>query len=190
VSEVNAVGQVLVVASEKLRERENERDTAERELRTLSETLEQFVQERTQELAAEMKRRSATEDALRQAPKMEAIGQLTGGIAHDFNNMLAIIIGSVDLAAPRIARGDHAIEKYLASAQEGARRAASLIQQLLAFSRQQPLAPTALDVNNLISDVSELLRRSLGEPIKLNAVLAQRPVDHPCGSQSARKCDP
>ena len=173
VREVNTVGQVLVDASEKLREREHGRDTAESELRTLSETLEQRVQERTQELAAEMKRRSATEDALRQAQKMEAIGQLTGGIAHDFNNMLAIIIGSLDLAARRIARGDHAIEKYLASAQEGARRAASLIQQLLAFSRQQPLAPTALDVNNLISDVSELLRRSLGEPIKLNAVLAQ-----------------
>ena len=172
VREVNAVGQVLVDASERLRQRERERDTAEHELRTLSETLEQRVQERTQELAAEMKRRSATEEALRQAQKMEAIGQLTGGIAHDFNNMLAIIIGSLDLAARRLARGDHAIEKYLASGQEGARRAASLIQQLLAFSRQQPLAPTALDVNNLISDVSELLRRSLGEPIKLNAVLA------------------
>jgi signal transduction histidine kinase len=172
VREVNAVGQVLVDASERLRQRERERDTAEHELRTLSETLEQRVQERTQELAAEMKRRSATEEALRQAQKMEAIGQLTGGIAHDFNNMLAIIIGSLDLAARRLTRGDHAIEKYLASAQEGARRAASLIQQLLAFSRQQPLAPTALDVNNLMSDVSELLRRSLGEPIKLNAGLA------------------
>ena len=172
VREVNAVGQVLVDASERLRQRERERDTAEHELRTLSETLEQRVQERTQELAAEMKRRSATEAALRQAQKMEAIGQLTGGIAHDFNNMLAIIIGSLDLAARRLARGDHAIEKYLASGQEGARRAASLIQQLLAFSRQQPLAPAALDVNNLMSDVSELLRRSLGEPIKLNARLA------------------
>ncbi len=172
VSEVNAVGQVLADASEKLRERERERDNAERELRTLSETLEQRVQERTHELAAEMKRRSATEEALRQAQKMEAIGQLTGGIAHDFNNMLAIIIGSLDLAARRLARGDRGIEKYLASAQEGARRAASLIQQLLAFSRQQPLAPTTLDVNKLISDVSELLRRSLGEPIKLNTVLA------------------
>ncbi len=172
VREVNAVGQVLADASEKLRERERERDNAERELRTLSETLEQRVQERTQELAAEMKRRSATEEALRQAQKMEAIGQLTGGIAHDFNNMLAIIIGSLDLAARRLVRGDHGIEKYLASAQEGARRAASLIQQLLAFSRQQPLAPTALDVNKLISDLSELLRRSLGEPIKLDTVLA------------------
>jgi signal transduction histidine kinase len=172
VREVNAVGQVLADASQKLHERERERDTAERELRTLSETLEQRVQERTHELAAEMKRRSATEEALRQAQKMEAIGQLTGGIAHDFNNMLAIIIGSLDLAARRLARGDHAIEKYLASAQEGARRAASLIQQLLAFSRQQPLAPTTLDINRLISDVSELFRRSLGEPIKLNTVLA------------------
>jgi len=172
VREVNAVGQVLVDASERLRQRESERDTAERELRTLSETLEQRVQERTQELAAEMKRRSATEEALRQAQKMEAIGQLTGGIAHDFNNMLAIIIGSLDLAARRLTRGDHAIEKYLASAQEGARRAASLIQQLLAFSRQQPLAPAELDANKLVTGVSELLRRSLGETIRLETVLA------------------
>src|SRR5262249_26110084 len=90
----------------------------------------------------------------------------------DFNNMLAIIIGSLDLAARKLARGDTAIEKYLASAQEGGRRAASLIQQLLAFSRQQPLAPADIDVNRLLSDMSELLHRSLGETIRLKTVLA------------------
>jgi signal transduction histidine kinase len=172
VREVNAVGQALAAASAKLRQRERERDDAERELRTLSETLENRVFERTRELAAEMKRRSDTEEALRQAQKMEAIGQLTGGIAHDFNNMLAIIIGSLDLAARRLARGDAAIEKYLASAQEGARRAASLIQRLLAFSRQQPLAPAELDANSLLSGMSELLHRSLGETIRLKTALA------------------
>ncbi len=171
--EVNAVGQALADASEKLRERERERDDAERELRTLSETLENRVFERTRELAAEMKRRSDTEEALRQAQKMEAIGQLTGGIAHDFNNMLAIIIGSLDLAARRLARGDTAIGKYLASAQEGGRRAASLVQQLLAFSRQQPLAPAELDPNKLISGMSEMLHRSLGETIRLETNLAE-----------------
>jgi nitrogen-specific signal transduction histidine kinase/CheY-like chemotaxis protein len=141
-------------------------------LRALSETLENRVFERTRELAAEMKRRSDTEEALRQARKMEAIGQLTGGIAHDFNNMLAIIIGSLDLAGRRLAKGDIKIEKYLASAQEGGRRAASLIQQLLAFSRQQPLAPAELDANKLVTGMSELLRRSLGETIRLETVLA------------------
>jgi signal transduction histidine kinase len=172
VREVNAVGQALSAASAKLRQRERERDDAERELRTLSETLENRVFERTRELAAEMKRRSDTEEALRQAQKMEAIGQLTGGIAHDFNNMLAIIIGSLDLAARRLARGEVAIEKYLASAQEGARRAASLIQRLLAFSRQQPLAPAELDANSLLSGMSELMHRSLGETIRLKTALS------------------
>jgi signal transduction histidine kinase/CheY-like chemotaxis protein len=172
VREVNVVGQALANASAKLRERERERDAAERELRALSETLENRVLERTRELGAEMKRRSETEEALRQARKMEAIGQLTGGIAHDFNNMLAIIIGSLDLAARRLAKGDFKIEKYLASAQEGGQRAAALIQQLLAFSRQQPLAPAELDANDLVSGMSELLRRSLGETIRLKIVPA------------------
>jgi signal transduction histidine kinase/CheY-like chemotaxis protein len=172
VREVNAVGLALASASDNLRQRERERDHAEQELRALSETLENRVFERTRELAAEMKRRSDTEEALRQARKMEAIGQLTGGIAHDFNNMLAIIIGSLDLAARRLAKGDIKIEKYLASAQEGGRRAASLIQQLLAFSRQQPLAPAELDANKLVTGMSELLRRSLGETIRLETVLA------------------
>jgi len=171
VREVNAVGQALAEASAKLRQRERERDDADRELRTLSETLENRVFERTRELAAEMKRRSDTEEALRQAQKMEAIGQLTGGIAHDFNNMLAIIIGSLDLAARRLTRGDTAIGKYLASAQEGGRRAASLVQQLLAFSRQQPLAPAELDTNKLISGMSEMLHRSLGETVRLETIL-------------------
>ena len=172
VREVNEVGHALVGASEKLRQRERERDHAEQELRELSETLENRVFERTRELATEMKRRSDTEEALRQARKMEAIGQLTGGIAHDFNNMLAIIIGSLDLAARRLTKGDIKIEKYLASAQEGGRRAAALIQQLLAFSRQQPLAPAELDANKLVIDMSELWRRSLGETIRLDTVLA------------------
>ena len=172
VREVNAVGLALADASDKLRQRERERDQAEQELREISETLENRVFERTRELAAEMKRRLDTEEALRQARKMEAIGQLTGGIAHDFNNMLAIIIGSLDLAARRLAKGDVRIEKYLASAQEGGRRAAALIQQLLAFSRQQPLAPAELDANKLVTDMSELLRRSLGETIRLDTVPA------------------
>lgn len=113
-----------------------------------------------------------TEQALRQAQKMEAVGQLTGGIAHDFNNMLAIVIGSLDLALRRIERGQSGAERYLDSAREGATRAATLTQRLLAFSRQQPLSPRVLAPNRLVSDMSEMLRRTLGEPIELETVLA------------------
>ena len=113
-----------------------------------------------------------SEGRLLQMQKMEAVGKLTGGIAHDFNNMLAIIIGSLDMAERRLSRGDSAIGRFIASAMEGATRAALLTQRLLAFSRQQPLAPAVLDVNEMVSGMSELLRRTLGEPARLETVLA------------------
>jgi PAS domain S-box-containing protein len=115
---------------------------------------------------------AASQEALRQSQKMEAVGQLTGGIAHDFNNMLSIIIGSLDIATRRLRRGDEGIEKYIAHAQDGARRAATLTQRLLAFSRQSPLSPSVLNLNSLLANMSELLRSTLGEPIVLEAVLA------------------
>ena len=110
--------------------------------------------------------------ALRQSQKMEAIGQLTGGVAHDFNNMLAIVIGSLDIAGRRLQRGDAGIETYLAAAREGATRAATLTQRLLAFSRQSPLAPSVTGVNTLVGAMSEMLLRTLGERIELETVLA------------------
>lgn len=113
-----------------------------------------------------------TEHALRQAQKMDAVGQLTGGIAHDFNNMLAIVIGSLDLARRRLDKGQSGAERYLDSARDGAVRAATLTQRLLAFSRQQPLAPRVLAPNRLVSDMSEMLRRALGEAITLETVQA------------------
>ena len=109
---------------------------------------------------------------MRQSQKMEAVGQLTGGIAHDFNNMLSIVIGSVDIATRRLRRGDMAIERYLENAHEGATRAATLTQRLLAFSRQSPLSPSVLNLNSLVANMSELLRRTLGEPVVLETVLA------------------
>jgi PAS domain S-box-containing protein len=118
--------------------------------------------------AAETLRR--TEEALRQAQKMEAVGQLTGGIAHDFNNMLAIVIGSLDLAQRRLERSQDAA-RYLDHAREGALRAASLTQRLLAFSRRQPLSPKVLDLNRLVGDMTELLRRTLGETVTLETRL-------------------
>ena len=131
-----------------------------------------MVSDRTHELVDEMARRERAEETLRQAQKMDAIGKLTGGIAHDFNNMLAIVLGNLDLAKRRLAKGVTNIEQYLAGAQEGGKRAAALTQRLLAFSRQQPLAPEAVDANKLVSGMSEMLRRTLGEAIRIETVLA------------------
>ena len=114
----------------------------------------------------------AAQEALRQAQKMEAVGQLTGGIAHDFNNMLAVVIGSLDLLDRRIGASDARAKRYVDAAAEGARRAALLTQRLLAFSRQQPLQPETLDVNKLVSNMSDLLRHSLGGDVRLETVLA------------------
>jgi PAS domain S-box-containing protein len=112
------------------------------------------------------------QEALRQAQKMEAVGQLTGGIAHDFNNMLAVVMGSLDLLNRRIGPEDPRARRYVESAMEGAKRAANLTQRLLAFSRQQPLRPEALDANTLVSGMSDMLRHSIGADIRLETVLA------------------
>ena len=106
--------------------------------------------------------REAAETQLHQLQKMESIGQLTGGIAHDFNNMLAIVIGSLDLARRRIGQDPTRAADHIDSAMAGAQRAAQLTSQLLAFGRRQPLAPTAFDASQLIRRLSELLRRTIG----------------------------
>ena len=134
-------------------------------LQQANETLELKVQERTHELMQ-------TEAALRQAQKMEAVGQLTGGIAHDFNNMLAVVMGSLDLLSRRLAGEDARTRHYVTSAMEGAKRAANLTQRLLAFSRQQPLQPKVLDPNRLVGGMSDLLTHSLGGTVRLETVLA------------------
>ena len=116
--------------------------------------------------------REKLEETLRQSQKMDAIGQLTGGLAHDFNNMLAIITGSLGIVQRRLRRGDTAIEKFIDNAMEGADRAATLTHRLLAFSRQQPLAPKSIDVNKFVAGMADLLHRTLGEQIRLETVLA------------------
>lgn len=145
-------------------------DEAADALRTLNETLEQRV-------ADEVAERIKTEEALRQAQKMEALGQLTGGVAHDFNNLLTIILGGLDVigrhlpalpASPATARIGRAQDMAL----QGVKRAATLTQRLLAFSRRQPLDPKPLDANALVSGMSELLRRTLGEMVQMETVLA------------------
>ena len=117
-------------------------------------------------------RREAAESQLRQAQKMEALGQLTGGIAHDFNNMLGVIMGALDLVKRRIAKGDYAIERFLDAATIASERAATLTERLLAFARQQPLAPQPLDANKMIAAMSDLLHSTLGEHIQIETVTA------------------
>ncbi|MCR5870805.1 ATP-binding protein [Sphingomonas sp. J344] len=126
--------------------------------------LEQAVEERTGQLMI-------AEERLRQAHKMEAVGQLTGGIAHDFNNMLAVIIGSLDMLERRIAQGATDLDRYIVAAKDGATRAAALTQRLLGFARQQPLAPVALDINALVSGMIDLLMRTLGEKVTVETRL-------------------
>jgi signal transduction histidine kinase/CheY-like chemotaxis protein len=122
-------------------------------------------------LQAEVIRRAAAEDQLRQAQKMEAVGQLAGGIAHDFNNLLTIVLGNLETARRRLGEVDPRVERGIGQAIEAGRRAASLTHRLLAFSRQQPLAPTSLDVNRLVAGMSELMHRSLGETVDIETIL-------------------
>ncbi|WP_312707989.1 PAS domain-containing protein [Stenotrophomonas sp.] len=142
------------------------RKAADARLQELNEQLEARVH-------AEVAERLRVEDALRQSRKMEAVGQLSGGIAHDFNNMLATVIGPLDLLALRIDRGDSRAHRYIDMALDGAQRAAQLTQRLLAFSRQQPLQPVALDSNHLLAGMSDLLVHSLGSSIRLETVLGR-----------------
>jgi len=131
------------------------------------------LQAANEQLANEINERASAETQLRQLQKMEAVGQLTGGIAHDFNNMLAIIIGSLDMARRRLSGAeDPRVAKCIDNAAEGAGRAAALTAGLLAFSRQQPLEPSVLDLGKVVGGVSELLRRTLGEQVRVETVLA------------------
>ncbi|MFF8801930.1 MULTISPECIES: PAS domain S-box protein [unclassified Methylobacterium] len=111
------------------------------------------------------------EEALRQAQKMEAVGQLTGGLAHDFNNLLAGISGSLELMQTRIAQGRlKDVDRYMSAAQGAAKRAAALTHRLLAFSRRQTLDPKPTDVNRLVTGMEELIRRTVGPAITLEVV--------------------
>jgi signal transduction histidine kinase/CheY-like chemotaxis protein len=128
-----------------------------------AERLEEVVNERTTELRLQMAKRAEVETALRQAQKMEAVGQLTGGLAHDFNNLLAGIAGSLELLGTRLAQGRYDnIEKYILAARGAANRASALTHRLLAFSRRQTLDPKPTDVNRLVAGMADLLRRTVG----------------------------
>jgi PAS domain S-box-containing protein len=140
-----------------------ERKRAQDALHDLNVSLEQQVTERTAQLRK-------NEEALRQSQKMEAIGQLTGGVAHDFNNLLQIIIGNLEALQRNLPESSGRLQRAALQAMNGARRAAALTQRLLAFSRRQPLDPKPLDVNILVSGMSDLLHRTLGETIAIETV--------------------
>ena len=113
------------------------------------------------------------EEQLRQAQKMEAVGQLTGGLAHDFNNLLTAVTGGLELLAARIAKGKYdQLDRYITMAQSGAHRAAALTQRLLAFSRRQTLAPKPTDVDRLIAEMKDIIVRTIGPSIDVNVVSA------------------
>lgn len=116
----------------------------------------------------------ATEEALRQSQKMEAVGQLTGGIAHDFNNLLQGISGSLDILENRVAHGrTDDLDRWISGAKTSANRAAALTHRLLAFSRRQPLDPRPVRANPLIASMEDMVRRTVGEKIALNLALAE-----------------
>jgi PAS domain S-box-containing protein len=145
------------------------------------EELEAQVAERTVELQnalaslhTEMAQREQAEAALRQAQKMEAIGQLTGGIAHDFNNMLQGISGSLDMMRRRIADGRFAeVQRFLDPARQAVDRAAGLTRRLLAFARRQRLDPKPVDPDALVAGMADLIRRTVGPAIRLELRLRE-----------------
>jgi PAS domain S-box-containing protein len=123
-------------------------------------------------ITRDMTERRAVEERLRQAQKMEAIGQLTGGVAHDFNNLLTVIFGNLESLLRRLPERDEEDLRRLAEgAIRGATRAAQLTQRLLAFSRRQPLEPKPVNLNRLVAGACELLQRALGERVAVETVL-------------------
>ncbi|HKU13668.1 MAG TPA: response regulator [Steroidobacteraceae bacterium] len=116
--------------------------------------------------------RRMIEEQLRQSQKMEAIGQLTGGVAHDFNNLLTVIVGNLETIWRHAPAEDGKLRRAIDQVTRGAQRAVTLTQQLLAFSRRQPLNPKPTDVNRLVAGMSDLIRRTIGENIAVETVLA------------------
>lgn len=167
----SVVGVSLDITARKTAELEREellaQLAAERSaLAELTATLEQRVEERTADLLREVAAREQAQEQLRQAQKMETIGQLTGGVAHDFNNLLMAVMGNLELLRKRVPQ-DPRLHRLIDGALQGAERGASLTQRLLAFARQQDLSPVPVDLAGLIRGMSELLERSLGSRIAL-----------------------
>jgi nitrogen-specific signal transduction histidine kinase/CheY-like chemotaxis protein len=119
-------------------------------------------------LATDITEHKVVEERLRQAQKMEAVGQLTGGVAHDFNNLLAVILGNIELVADRLGTDDKQVRAIVHAATRGA----ELTQRLLSFSRQQALRPETVDLNACVTGMTDMLRRTLGETIEIEPIIA------------------
>ncbi len=141
------------------------RKQAEEALRDLNATLEKRVEERTRDLIS-------AQEALRQAQKMEAMGQLTGGVAHDFNNLLTPIVGALDMLQRRGVGGERE-QRLIMGAAQSADRAKTLVQRLLAFARRQPLQPTAVDIAKLVADMADLIASTSGPQIRVSIDAAE-----------------
>jgi signal transduction histidine kinase/CheY-like chemotaxis protein len=164
---------------EALHESEANARRAEVSVRSLNETLELRVQERTEELAAanrqlvsQIEEKEKVESTLRQMQRLEAIGQLTSGVAHDFNNLLTVVLGNVDfLERANSSGGDAKVKQRLSHMRVATERGAKLTSQLLAFSRRQRLEPKPFDVNEVLGNMHNLLQSTLGGGISINTVL-------------------
>jgi PAS domain S-box-containing protein len=149
-----ALGAVLTLSDD------TARHAAEQALRALNDTLEQRVEERTEELVQ-------AQEQLRQSQKLEAMGQLTGGVAHDFNNLLTPIIGGLDMLKRRGIGGERE-QRLIDGGLQSAERAKTLVQRLLAFARRQPLQPGPVDVAGLVAGMADLIASTSGPQIKLS----------------------
>ncbi|SKB71114.1 ATP-binding protein [Sphingopyxis flava] len=168
---------IAIAATFSLLRAEGERRLAQRERFAESERameLEAAVEDRTAELEqantalrAEMSERETAEAQLRQAQKMEAVGQLTGGIAHDFNNMLAVVVGGLELAQRWLGEAPEKAERHIHNALDGANRAADLTRRLLTFARSEPARPEMTDIDACIASFAELIARTIGDRIAL-----------------------
>lgn len=150
---------------------------AQRKATAASDALRELNARLEDRVAEEVAQRMKTEEALRQSQKMEIVGQLTGGVAHDFNNLLTVIVGGLDTIGRQLDRPPEEMDlarmrRARDMAHHGAQRAATLTSRLLAFSRQQTLAPQKIEPNRLLSGVADLLQRTLGETIAFETVSA------------------
>src|SRR4029079_1230726 len=146
---------------------------------TFAAQLEDQVRERTHELEQvneqlrqQIAERRQVEAALQQAQKMEVIGQMTGGVAHDFNNLLTAVLGNLELATRR--GKDDSIRRYLEGATQAAQRGAKITSQLLAFSRTQRLQTEAIDLNAIVTEMGDLLFRTIGATVRIETILERR----------------
>lgn len=163
---------IAIFKSEDRRSYEQELLASRRETAQVADELRTLNAELEARVTSAVEQRMKAEEALRQAQKMEAIGQLTGGVAHDFNNLLTVIIGSQDSIARQLAELPRSpeldrIARLNSMARSGADRAATLTARLLAFARRQPLDPKPIDCSRMLAGISELLHRTLNESISL-----------------------